>query len=262
MKCVTEYECKRYTQGQMTTADSVKLEEHLIHCDSCQALLAEVEQQLTASVDVAGQSDATQELPPAKNETPRSDSAPTQAEECDSDLTGQMETRSFLRGDAQETSEDLTALHEEGGQTPLPQDDLPKQIGRYRIDGKLGEGGFGVVYCAFDIDLQRAVALKVSRNSIEAPTDDTLSEARTLASLDHPNIVPVFDVGQSDHDTLFIVSKLIDGETLSDRTKRSPLSMRQAVAITAAIAKSLHFAHSKGLVHRDVKPQNIIISKE
>src|SRR5450432_4863368 len=97
---------------------------------------------------------------------------------------------------------------------------LPQHIGRYRVEKVLGQGGFGLVYLAHDDQLQRLVAIKVPhRHRVKTATDAEiyLTEARTVANLDHPNIVPVHDVGSTEDCPCFIVSKYIEGRTLSDR---------------------------------------------
>jgi serine/threonine protein kinase len=86
-----------------------------------------------------------------------------------------------------------------------------------------------------------------------------LTEARTVANLDHPHIVPVYDVGGTQQFPCYVVSKYIDGTDLSRRLKQSRLPMREAVEMVAAVAEALHYAHLKGLVHRDIKPGNIVI---
>jgi eukaryotic-like serine/threonine-protein kinase len=140
----------------------------------------------------------------------------------------------------------------------------PRQIGRYRIEKVLGEGGFGVVYLAHDGQLQRRVAIKVPhRKLVDRPetAESYLAEARTVANLDHPNIVPVHDVASTAECPVVIVSKFIDGSDLATRLKRSRLSALEAVELVATVADSLHFAHKQGLVHRDVKPSNLLLDK-
>ncbi len=142
------------------------------------------------------------------------------------------------------------------------QDELPERIGRYRVRGVLGQGGFGIVYLADDEGLQRRVAVKVAhRSRISHPKDAEtyLNEARTVAGLDHPNIVPVYDLGGSDDFPCFIVSKFIEGSTLERSIKDSPPTWPQTAELVAAVAEALHYAHRKGVVHRDIKPGNILL---
>ena len=141
---------------------------------------------------------------------------------------------------------------------------LPTQVGRYRIEKVLGKGGFGLVYLAHDDQLQRLVAIKVPHARLVAKTSDAeayLTEARTVASLDHPNIVPVHDVGSTKDCPFFIVSKYIDGTDLATRLRQSRLSIQENVELVATVAEALHFAHKQGLVHRDIKPGNLLLDK-
>src|SRR5262249_5468964 len=104
-------------------------------------------------------------------------------------------------------------------------------------------------------------AIKVPRADGRLPAADYLAEARKSASLDHPNIVPVYDVGSTGEFPCYIVSKYIEGTDLSDRLKETRLSPRVAVELVAAVAEALHHAHKKGLFHRDVKPSNILLDQ-
>jgi hypothetical protein len=145
-----------------------------------------------------------------------------------------------------------------------PGDAIPQRIGRYRVERILGEGSFGRVYLAHDDQLNRPVAIKVPHQSLVSRPEDAaiyLTEARIVANLDHPNIVPVHDVGGTDDCPCFIVSKYIEGSTLAEKIRDQRPSFGDATELVATIAEALHYAHCKGLVHRDIKPGNILLDK-
>ena len=142
---------------------------------------------------------------------------------------------------------------------------MPETIGRYRVERLLGVGSFGRVYLAHDDQLMRDVAIKVPRNTLvmdPASMEEFLHEARAAAKLNHPNIVPVFDVGSSDSCPCFVVSKFIEGFDLEVRIQTQTLSMMKSVEIVATVAEALHYAHKQGMVHRDIKPGNVLIDNE
>src|SRR5438270_4369761 len=141
---------------------------------------------------------------------------------------------------------------------------LPQRIGRYRVERILGQGGFGLVYLAHDDGLQRLVAIKVPHGKLVNRPEDAeayLTEARMVANLDHPNIVPVHDVGSTEDCPCYVVSKYIDGTDLATRLKQSRLSIHETVELVATVAEALNFAHQQGLVHRDIKPGNILLDR-
>jgi len=139
------------------------------------------------------------------------------------------------------------------------------QRGRYRLDRVLGEGAFGRVYLGFDEDLQRQVAIKVpSKERIQKPEDAEayLAEARTVASLDHPHIVAVYDMGHTEDGSIWVVSKFIEGSTLEDRIKAGRPPERESAQLLITVSNALQYAHDRRLIHRDIKPANILIEEK
>jgi serine/threonine protein kinase/formylglycine-generating enzyme required for sulfatase activity len=140
----------------------------------------------------------------------------------------------------------------------------PLIVGRFRVERILGEGSFGIVCLAHDDQLTRWVAIKIPHPHLVAQPADAelyLTEARTVAGLDHPHIVSVYDVGSTTDFPVFVVSKFIDGSDLAKRMQMVPLVLREAVELIAAVADALHHAHKQGLVHRDIKPANLLLDK-
>ena len=140
---------------------------------------------------------------------------------------------------------------------------IARSTGRYRLLQIVGKGGFGEVWKAYDPQLDRIVAVKLPRQDrvfSDEQLNDFLVEARRVARLKIAGVVAVHDVGQ-DGASHFIVSDFVDGETLADQMKRDRLSCRASARIIADIAETLHRAHLQDIVHRDVKPNNILIDK-
>lgn len=139
---------------------------------------------------------------------------------------------------------------------------LPTSVDRYSIVSCLGEGGFGRVYKAFDDRLQRHVAIKVShahRLTERFDVEHYLDEARTLAKLNHPGIVAVYDAGTTDDGLVYVVSHYIVGMNLAQRISGTPIHLREAIQLVASVGRALHYVHSQGIVHRDVKPANLLL---
>jgi eukaryotic-like serine/threonine-protein kinase len=135
-------------------------------------------------------------------------------------------------------------------------------LGRYRLRRRLGSGGFGTVYSARDERLRRDVAIKViPREGAEADDERTGREARVAARLNHPNVVALYELG-SDDENVYLVSELVDGRTLAELIADGALSDRDIARIGAALCDGLAHAHERGVVHRDVKPQNVMVVAE
>jgi eukaryotic-like serine/threonine-protein kinase len=139
------------------------------------------------------------------------------------------------------------------------------KLGPYEILAPIGSGGMGEVYRAKDDRLGRTVAVKVLPPSFTADRDRLqrfAQEARAAATLNHPNIVSVFDVGDGSAELPYVVSELLEGETLRDRLRTGPLSVRKSIDYALQIAHGLAVAHEKGIVHRDLKPENLFITED
>src|SRR3954449_5250181 len=137
--------------------------------------------------------------------------------------------------------------------------------GRYRLDAQIGAGGMSTVYRAFDTVLERPVAIKLMHREIASNSEQLerfRREARAVAQLNHPHIVTVIDAGE-DERTPYIVFEYVDGETLKERIRhRGRLPIPEAIAYAIEISRALGAAHERGIVHRDIKPQNVLIDPE
>ncbi|HVY61852.1 MAG TPA: protein kinase, partial [Planctomycetota bacterium] len=165
------------------------------------------------------------------------------------------------RGDVGEESVAKTALG------------LRRTADRYRIEAEIGRGGMAVVYRAFDRDLRRQVAMKVMREGFgidEELTAKFVEEAQTTAQLQHPGIVPVFEIGLNEESRLFFTMKLVRGTTLSeivsrlrggDAELRRDYTVFRLLQVFVDIARAVSYAHERGVTHRDLKPQNIMIGR-
>jgi eukaryotic-like serine/threonine-protein kinase len=138
---------------------------------------------------------------------------------------------------------------------------LPERIGPFVISGTLGAGGMGVVYRARDSRLHRDVAIKVVLKAGTEAAARFTREAQAASALNHPNIVTVYDVGVHD-DVPYIVSELVDGTSLRTLQERAPLPIREVLDLAVQMAEGLAAAHAAGIVHRDFKPENVMVTHE
>src|ERR1700690_1787039 len=138
------------------------------------------------------------------------------------------------------------------------------KLGPYEIQSLLGAGGMGEVYRAKDARLDRIVAIKVLPASFSADHDRMqrfAQEARAAAALNHPNILSFFYIG-GEQGSPYVVSELLEGETLRERLRGGPLSVRKTIEYGLQVARGLAAAHEKGIVHRDLKPENLFVTSD
>jgi len=141
---------------------------------------------------------------------------------------------------------------------------MRKQLGKYLIEAELGRGGMGVVYRAHQPSLERTVAIKLLSSDLIGDPDGVRRfrlEAKSVAKLNHPNIVQVYDI-EEEENLLYLVMEFVDGESLDGLITKEALTESRCLKIVAEIADALHYAHEKGIVHRDVKPANVLMTSE
>lgn len=139
------------------------------------------------------------------------------------------------------------------------------RLDRFELRSELGVGSFGYVFKAWDPRLDRLVALKVQRAGSLASQEDVerfLREARSAAQLKHPSIVSLYESGQTEDHVWYLVCEYIDGITLEERLKGGALGLERAVAIALELGEALQYAHEQGVIHRDVKPSNIVVDQQ
>jgi eukaryotic-like serine/threonine-protein kinase len=163
-----------------------------------------------------------------------------------------------------------TGFTDEAGTLPLGGSDPTQQLsgtsgarlilGRYRMERRLGAGGFGVVWLAWDEKLEREVAVKVIPRERDSG-ERVEREARAAARLNHPGIVGVYELASDEHD-VYLVSELVRGRTLAELTKAGAISDRDVARIGVALCEALEHAHARGVIHRDVKPGNVMVVGE
>ncbi len=134
-------------------------------------------------------------------------------------------------------------------------------LGRYRLQRRLGAGGFGVVWLGRDEHLQRDVAVKVMARDEEAESGRASREARAAARLNHPGIVALYELAEDEHDA-YLVSELVPGRTMAELVSENALSDRDVARIGSALCDALAHAHARGVIHRDVKPGNVMVIDE
>ncbi len=153
-------------------------------------------------------------------------------------------------------------------QSPLPESEGKTRIlsanliaGQYQITRRIGSGGMGLVYEGTDVNLGRRVAIKHLREDLQRNPQEKerfLSEARLVASLDHPNILRIYSIAE-EKEEVYLIFEFIEGKTLDEWTQGRKINLSQALQVYKTVAQALDYAHAKGIIHRDMKPSNIMI---
>jgi hypothetical protein len=264
--CLSPEQLQRLLEGQLDDRQRTAVEDHVQGCPACQQILEELTDARHSVPARAPQWRGPEPSGPEGSvlrwlraqdpprEPPHRDNATTPAHQVRTVSAEEAEPAAGPRRLPRETAgEQSLALAAEG---------VSEIIGRYRVIRALGQGGFGRVYLARDDELDRSVAIKVPNPERVAGPEDVsayLTEARILAQLDHPHIVPVYDVGRTEDGLCYVVSKYIEGTDLADRLRQGRPSFQESAELVAIVAEALHHAHTRGLVHRDIKPANILI---
>jgi serine/threonine protein kinase len=248
--CPTRDDLRRLLLREMEREEAVRLQRHLSACRPCLDTMAELEAEDTPRASVRAPSAANETAGASDvNEAERLHKAHLATTEVHAKPTGGIAAPP-VSGDAQSARPVLT--------------ELPEFIGRYRVRNALGSGGFGQVYLAYDEQLDRCVAIKVAHPRLVTRAEDAelyLTEARAVAQLNHPNIVPVYDVGGNSEFPCYVVSMFIEGTDLAKHLRQATLPRDEVARLVAAVADALQHAHQHGIIHRDVKPGNILLDR-
>jgi len=246
---------QQFLLGIMSGDDSQQIESHFENCESCLQQAEKISSQDTLTNALADRetNSILANLKIQKSVEKISESTLTKMNEMS--VTSQT-VITPAPGDAA-TDASSSFLH---FLSPAKSDDELGRLGGYRILSCIGQGGMGLVLLAEDLQLQRKVALKVIKPEVASQADAKdrfLREARTAASIEHDNIVTIFQVGE-ENGVVYLAMQLLEGEALQERVAREKtMSLRDTVRIAGQIASGLKAAHDQGLTHRDIKPDNI-----
>ncbi len=245
-----------YALGELDDVSAQIAREHVEQCADCRRQVAQVAPDKFAGrlrKGAAGSALPTDDRP--LTEGPQTESPVADGIKVDTSSPCMSET-----GQVDVTS----AAGNNRNEPPLAAGTLVGYFGDYELQSVLGEGGMGIVYKARQLSLNRLVALKMIKSARFASADELRrfqNESEAVARLDHPNIVPIFEVGQL-QDQQYFSMRLIAGESLDRRPRAYLPNPRQAAELVAITAGAIHHAHQRGILHRDLKPANILIDAE
>jgi serine/threonine protein kinase/tetratricopeptide (TPR) repeat protein len=258
-RCPPDSELEQFLSGAMGALEKQALESHLVRCSACQERLAQLNwsgvtlAQWPVNLEEGHESEVTpSDVLEGRTNLLTSKALP-QAQDCLPSPETKPAVQSTHRTAARAGSDPANAP----GTMPA----LPSAFGRYQVRRALGTGGFGDVYLGHDTQLDRPVAIKVLRTGpgrLQGESNPFLQEARRLARLRHPGIVTVHDVGLHDGQ-VYVVSDFLDGPDLGSWLEDYRPTWRESAQVVAAVANALAHLHAQLVVHRDVKPANIIM---
>ncbi len=241
MICPTDLQLSEFLHGRLDEELSLQIEQHFESCVDCNSRVASLDMgSHTISLKPPGQADSKFDF----IDEPEC----LQLQEFAKDLT----LRAWPHG------EKSTLVVEDEGRSRK----LPQKIDHFRILERIGAGSFGVVLKCWDEELDRPVAMKVShpsRMKSQSDAERYQLEAKLLAKMGHPNIVPVHATGLTDDGQVYIVSRFIQGRNLAQILKAERFRIETSVRLIAKVAEAIHHMHSHGILHRDIKPGNILI---
>jgi serine/threonine protein kinase len=226
--CPDRTDLSRFALGTLSGPLLGRIEEHIADCPRCEEALSDLEptpDPLLAGLQQAGREGSTTDALPPR----------------------------------------LLAIAREARTPPGETCPWPRRLGKFALLEELGVGSFGHVFRARDTELDRTVAIKVLRAGRLAGAEDVdrfLREARSAAQLKHPGIVSLYESGQTEDGTCYLVEEFVQGATLADRMRDGRLSFRLTADLVAQAAEALDYAHQHGVIHRDVKPSNILLDSE
>jgi tetratricopeptide (TPR) repeat protein/predicted Ser/Thr protein kinase len=244
-------EITRFLHGQLSPERASVVEKHLAACQQCGEKLSAESEAVTEVPPGAEVSYATGAVFAAQGSPPASKPSSSSSSVSSALSSSASLPEAVMQGWAKE------------GRMP----GRGEQVGRYLILEKVGQGGMGIVYAAWDPDLGRRVAIKLLRTDKQHAEGRTIGQARLLreaqamARVSHPQVIPVFDVGTLG-DGVFVAMEFVDGTTLKKWVKEKPRPWQEVLDTHLAAGRGLAGAHTAGLVHRDFKPDNVLIGKD